>query len=475
MAAWLSTDFREFRGEDAVARGWLVRAHRLLDPLPESADHGWLALNEGSFALNVELDAERAAELARFAARLGRELGVADLEAVGLALDGIAEVIGGRVAEGMRRLDEASAIAAAEELRFPLSQGWALCYLIAACDGVGDFPRATQWCMVMREVAERWGARQLVGVCRSTYGRVLATSGDWVRAEDELVAAVADLEATRPGQASGGLSRLGELRARQGRTDEARALYERAGSSGVLGLGELDLVDGRPADAADAAERVLRRLPAADVLGRVPALELLVRARAELGRIGEAREAFEELERAGALLGTPYLLGRGRLTAGRLALAAGDHEEARRASEDAIDRLTDASAPYDAAVARISLARALLGLRREDSAAAAARAARDAFAALGAVRELAVAEALLADLGDPRADGAPVARDLGELSEREVEILRLVAQGLGDAEIAERLVLSPHTVHRHVANVRTKLRLPSRTAAVAYAARAGLL
>jgi DNA-binding NarL/FixJ family response regulator len=466
VAAWLSSDFREFRGEDAVARGWLVRAHRLLDPMPESADHGWLALNEGSFALNVELDPERAAEHARFAARLGRELGVADLEAVGLALDGIAEVIGGRVAEGMRLLDEASTIAAVEELRFPLSQGWALCYLIAACDGVGDLPRATQWCMVMREVAERWGARQLIGVCRSTYGRVLATSGDWARAEGELVAAVEDLEASRPGQASGGLARLAELRARQGRTDEARALYERAGPSGVLGLGELALHDGRPADAADAAERVLRRLPAADVLGRVPALELLVRARAELGVLGEARAAYEDLERASSLLGTTYLLGRVRLAAGRLALAEGDHDEARRASEDAIDRLT--SAPYDAAVARLSLARALLALGRTESAASVAGAARDAFAALGAVRELRAAEALIA--GE-----APAAAGLGELSGRELEILRLVAQGLGDAEIAERLVLSPHTVHRHVANVRTKLRLPSRSAAVAYAARAGLL
>jgi DNA-binding CsgD family transcriptional regulator/tetratricopeptide (TPR) repeat protein len=471
VAAWLASDFREFRGEDAVARGWLVRAHRLLDPLPESADHGWLALNEGSFALNVELDPQAAARHARFAARLGRELGVADLEAVGLALDGIAEVIGGRVAEGMRLLDEASTIAAAEELRFPLSQGWALCYLIAACDGVGDFPRATQWCVVMREVAERWGSRQLLGVCRSTYGRVLATSGDWVRAEDELVAAVRDLEAARPGQASGGLARLGELRARQGRTDEARALYERAGASGVLGLGELALDAGEPADAADAAERILRRLPAADVLGRVPALELLVRARAELGRLGDARAAFEDLERASALLGTPYLLGRVRLVASELAYAGGDHQEARRAGEDAIDRLSDASAPYDAAVARLWLARALLGLRREDSAGAQARAARDAFAALGAVRELGRVEALLA--GAEVRVGA--AGDLGELSPREVEILRLVAQGLGDAEIAERLVLSPHTVHRHVANVRTKLRLPSRTAAVAYAARAGLL
>jgi len=339
--------------------------------------------------------------------------------------------------------------------------------------------------MVMREVGERWGARQLIGVCRSTYGRVLATSGDWEGAEGELVAAVADLEATRPGQASGGLSRLGELRARQGRTDEARELFERAGPSGVLGLGELDLVDGRAADAADAAERVLRRLPAADVLGRVPALELLVRARAELGAVDGAREAFAELERACALLGTPYLLGRVRLAAARLALAAGDHEEARRASEDAIDRLSDATAPYDAAVARLSLARALLGLGREDSAAAAARGARDAFATLGADRELRAAEELLAgasparaaaDRGstasvpDPRA-----ARALAELSPRELEVLRLVAQGLGDAEIAERLVLSPHTVHRHVANIRTKLRLPSRSAAVAYAARAGLL
>jgi ATP/maltotriose-dependent transcriptional regulator MalT len=262
--------------------------------------------------------------------------------------------------------------------------------------------------------------------------------------------------------------RLAELRARQGRVEEARALYERAGPSGVLGLGELALYAGEAADAADAAERVLRRLPAADVLGRVPALELLARARADQGEHEVARDAYEDLERASGLLGTAYLLGRLRLVAAHLAHARGDFDEARRAAEDAVDRLTDAAAPYDAAVARLWLARALLGLRREESAAAAARAARDAFAALGAVRELGSAEALLAG-------GREGEVDLGELSPREVEVVRLVAQGLGDAEIAARLVLSPHTVHRHVANVRTKLRLPSRTAAVAYAARAGLL
>ena len=60
-------------------------------------------------------------------------------------------------------------------------------------------------------------------------------------------------------------------------------------------------------------------------------------------------------------------------------------------------------------------------------------------------------------------------------SAREVDILRLVAHGLGDAQIAERLFLSPHTVHRHIANIRTKLRVPSRAAAVAHATRHGLL
>jgi DNA-binding NarL/FixJ family response regulator len=69
----------------------------------------------------------------------------------------------------------------------------------------------------------------------------------------------------------------------------------------------------------------------------------------------------------------------------------------------------------------------------------------------------------------------PADDEQGVLTERELEVLRLVADGLSDGEIAERLVVSPHTVHRHVANVRAKLREPSRAAAVASAARRGLL
>ncbi|HSD78576.1 MAG TPA: hypothetical protein VLA98_14275, partial [Solirubrobacteraceae bacterium] len=103
VATWLAADHREYRGDEAVASGWLVRAHRLLDDLPEGEEHGWLALTEGSFALAAG-DAAAALALARDAAALGRRIGVADLEAVGLAQEGIALVVRGDVEAGMRRL-----------------------------------------------------------------------------------------------------------------------------------------------------------------------------------------------------------------------------------------------------------------------------------------------------------------------------------------------------------------------------------
>ena len=469
VAAWLAADFLEFRGDDAVASGWLERAHRLLDDLPPGADHGWLAVIEGSFELGVRGDLRTVIRLARAAADIGRQCAVPDLEAIGLSLEGLALVGQARVSEGVRRLDEASAIATGEELQLPISLGWALCYVIAACEAVGDFPRATQWCEVMRASSERWGARHSRGICRSTYGTVLVCCGEWERAETELTGAIGDLEAARPGIVGGGLVRLGELRARQGRPQDARDLFERAGANrqGLLGLGGLALDEGDAEGAADAAERVLRRLPSDNVVGQIAGLELLARARAELGELEAAAAACGDLEDAAAAIGTPYLDGRAELVKAEVLMCRGSYHDARRAFEDALDRFAEVAAPYDAARAQLGLARALAALGRDDAAAAEAQTARDEFAALGAIREVRRAEA-------PLLDGA-TRPSLRELTPRELEILRLVAQGLNNAEIADRLVLSPHTVHRHMANTRAKLRLPSRAAAVAYAARVGLL
>jgi ATP/maltotriose-dependent transcriptional regulator MalT len=466
MAGWLANDALHFRGDDAVAAGWLERGRSLLEGRPASAAYGWLLVIEGYYALEVDADTEAAARKGAQAASLGAELGVSDVEALGIAIEGAAQVVQGHVTEGLRRLDEAAAVSAGEEFELQISPAWALCILIAVCERVGDFARVAQWCEAMRSIGERLNGRHLIGVCRSAYGQVLACRGEWPAAEAELVAAVADLEAMRPGMAPDGLARLGELRARQGRVSEARALFERAlpHRSALVGLGTLALEQGDALGAADMAERILRRIGEAAPIERVPALELLARARAALADFDSAHAALTELADIVDRLGTPYLRGRARLVAGEVDELRGHHEHARRNLEDALDLFAESAAPYEAALSRLALSRTLAALDRADAAAAEAELARAAFAKLGAARD-----ASRSGASDPEAQG------LGDLTVREREVLTLVAQGCSDAEIGARLVVSPHTVHRHVANVRTKLRLPSRAAAVAYATRHGLI
>jgi ATP/maltotriose-dependent transcriptional regulator MalT len=457
MAMWLASDHLDFRGDDAVARAWLRRGAAVLDGCEPCGEHGWIALLDADIALLVEADPERAARRAGDALRLGTELADRDIEVVGLAILGWALIASGAVEAGMQRLDEAGSLAVVEQFADAVSPGWALCHTVSACADVGDFGRAAQWCRSLHEYTERWAGRHFFGICRTAYGSVLTAHGDWPSAELELTSAIEDLQATRRGLAATTAVRLGQLRARQGRTDEARRLFETALplSHAVVAIGELDLEAGDAVGAADAAERVLRRLEEGGVLERFPALELLARARAATGDHEASAAAVAELERAVTGLGTSYMRARAHLVAAEALLAACDADHARRMAEDAVDLFEDCSAPYEAARARLVLSAALAALDRSAHAAAAAKAAREALALLGA-----------------RHDGAAAG---DALSPRELDVLRLVANGLSDAEIAQRLFLSPHTVHRHVANARTKLRLPSRAAAVAYATRAGLL
>ena len=474
IAAWLANDAIDFRGEYAVAAGWLERSRRLLADDPRCLEYGWLLFFDAYHSLKLNGDIEGSIERGRQTAALGAELGVADLEALGLAVEGDALVTAGAIEEGMRCLDAAGGLATAEEFEEPLvTPGFTQCILIAACEKAGDFGRVTQWCEAMRATGEELNCRHVIGVCRSAYGNVLTARGEWPRAEVELTDSLGELEATRPGLAPAGLVRLGELRVRQGRAEEARELFERAGSDplALTGLGALALQEGDARDAAETAERILRR--PAGPLDQVPALELLARARARLGEFDAAGAALARLEGIVAGRRTPYLTGRSRLIAGELGLAEGKVEDARRVLEDAVDLFLESSAPYETALARLDLATALAALGRTEASAREASAARDSFAELGASADAERAELVARGEAAPAADGG--ATPPGELTPREQEVLRLVAQGLGDAEIAAQLVVSPHTVHRHVANVRTKLRLPSRAAAVAYAAREGLI
>lgn len=486
VAALLAADYREFQGESAIGRGWLERARRLGEEQPESAAFGMVLSIEADFALAVDGDPVQAVAISDESIELGRRLDSADLEAIGLAQKGTGLVALGEVDSGLRALDEALTIATHEQLEFPFTLGWSICCMISACELVGDFKRATEWCDRAREFIEEWGGRQLLGVCRSSYGNVLATYGDWRAAEGELTGAVEDLTTARPGMAPGGIVRLAELRIRQGRLQEARELLEQAGPRGTVARGELAMVEGDSATAAELAARALRQTPDDALLSRLPALELCARAEAECGRLDTAAEAVEELTKAGESVGTPYVKARVCRARGRLALAGGELDLARECLEDAIDSFTDASAPYDAAITRVELARTLAALGRGDAGERELASARVVFEELGAAGDMERASEPLSRQGMASADRT-VATTGGmdralaevpgadELTERELEVLRLVADGLGDGEIAEKLVLSPHTIHRHVANVRAKLGAGSRAAAVSAASRAGLL
>jgi tetratricopeptide (TPR) repeat protein len=139
LAVALAEDYLTFRGEPAVAHGWLRRAHRLLEGLERCAEHGSLACLEGYIAFLHHADSVTALKAGTEAAGIGRSLRLLDLEMVGLALEGLALVSQGQIAEGMSRLDEATATAVSGEVTDPNAIGTTCCYLIHACERVRDY------------------------------------------------------------------------------------------------------------------------------------------------------------------------------------------------------------------------------------------------------------------------------------------------------------------------------------------------
>jgi LuxR family transcriptional regulator, maltose regulon positive regulatory protein len=476
VAAWLAADCLLFRGQPAVANGWLQRAHSHIDQLEPGVDHGWLAIHEGHIAVSLDEDTAKARRLARRAIELGRSFGAPELEMLGLGLEGRALVSDGELEEGMRRLDEATTVALQGEARLLYCVAWACCYLISACERVRDYERAAQWCA---RVGDFCGQHDifLLNTCRAHYASVLSWQGRWEEAETQLSAAVEGLQASRPPMVSDALARLGELRRRQGRVADAEELFSRSETHSLtlLGRAALALDRGEPSEAAELAERYLRRYPEPERVERGAGLEVAVRAFARLGDIARAEDALAQLRQIAARSRTRPLLAAVASSEGTLAASQGDHDTARRSFEDALDLLAAGDATFEAARVRLDLAAALKALGRNDQARREIETALADFQELGAAGETERATALLGGLRTTKTAPSELAgTPLGDLSARELEVLGLVAMGLTNHEIARRLVLSEHTVNRHVANILRKLGLPSRAAASSLAGRYGL-
>jgi ATP/maltotriose-dependent transcriptional regulator MalT len=475
LALWLAVDHLVLRGERAIANGWFQRAARLLEGLEPCPEHGWLDALLGSTALG-EGDVTRAKELALRARELGHRLGVVCLEMFALAVEGVALVNAGEVAEGMRCLDEATAAALAGEYEEIVSAGWTCCHLLGACERVRDYDRAAQWCGKVEEFGRRMRVNFVTGTCRAHYGVVLTWHGRWAEAERELTEAVEHLNAERPSWSGTPVVRLADLRRRQGRFAEAAELLQRAEGNALapLAMAELALDQGNPSAACDLLEPVLRRVPAENGGLRAAPLEVMVRAKVAAGEADAAASHLSELRSIAAMVGTRPLRASASLSEGLVAGVMGDQETAREKLEDAVELFAASGAAFELGRARLELARVLVSLGREDAAAREATVALKRLDEIGAAGEAARARELLGHLGvSPRPTPGPRGDQL--LTPRQLEVLRQVSKGLTDAQIAARLVLSKHTVHRHLQNAYAALGCSSRAAAVAEAHRLRLL
>ncbi len=482
IALLLYWDYRAFRGDAAVSNGWLQRAERLLEGLDQTREHGWLRYRKAQAALFGDHDPAAARDHAVACHAIGRAQDWVDLEVGALALEGLAHVTEGDPTAGRLCLDEAMTAIVSGELTDLAIIGTASCHVIAACERTHDYDRAAQWCERLKEFSARWRIRPLFAVCRTLYAGICLSRGAWPEAEAELTSAASELAASHPAAIPEALARLGELRRRQGRFEEAAALFTDAASHplAVLGRAALALDQDQPLEARELVERYLRRVPPRDCTGRISALDLFVRAASALSDRAAAAATVEELRAIATKLATDPIRAMTASSSGVLALADADWNAARTAFEDAIDLFTRAGMPFEAAHARLNRVRALEGAGRRSDARGDARAAARIFEAIGAVRDAGRAIELCGRLDsdpggpDPAANRAS-GTSLDRLTARERDVLRLVSDGLSNHEIAKRLGLSEHTVHRHVSNILTKLDLPSRAAAAATAARSGAI
>jgi LuxR family transcriptional regulator, maltose regulon positive regulatory protein len=482
MSILIALDHYLFRGEHALMSGWFALAHRLLGEIELCPEHAIILIWEGYVVLMSDNNVEAARKLATDATRLAGQLGITDFEVLARALHGLTLVSSGDIAGGMRMLDESTTRAVSGDLTDIDAIVTTCCFLIYACERVRDYDRAMQWCDKVREISVRWNYRFMFSFCRVHYATILLWHGEWDAAERELVAAVDDLNATHPAMAGEAVVRLAELRRRQGRLDDAAALLEQADappaqmSSGVYVLiekAELALDRQQPVAAAELAERFLRRASADALLDRFHGLDVLARSQAALDLGDQAEMTLQALRAVSTSVALPAIAAQVHLCEGRIAAASGDHDVARRRFEDAADLFGGQGARVDAATARLELAHALASLGRSNDAVREARAALEIFETTGAALEVERANALIARTRGGRDSGS--GNGILHLTPREIDVLTLVAQGLTDKEIAQDLGLSEHTIHRHVGNILTRLDVPSRTAAVAVAARNGLI
>lgn len=468
-----------FTGELAQANGWFARARGLLaDHGVDCVEWGYLLIPTGVAHLAAG-DSEAARSTFQEAHAIGRRFADRSLTAAAGHGHGRALIRLGRIAEGMAVLDEAMVAVAAGDVSAFLV-GHIYCGVLEACQEVFDFRRAREWTAVFSRWCE--GQPDLVpyrGPCLVHRVEVMRLRGDW---EDALVEARRACDwlslPARPEGPADAFYQLGELCRLRGDFASAQEAYLQASRLGRVpqpGLALLSLARGRTEEAATSIQRALDEpAPQGPPLGewermvqiarRADLLDACVEITLARGDIAKARKATAGLAEVAAMLDALPLRALAERAEGRALIAEGEPAAALvplRSSWMAWQRL---EVPYEAARVRVLIGEAYRALGDAQAAAMEFDAARWAFERLGAAPDLA-----RLDFG-PAGHKAP-----GGLTPREVEVLCLIAAGATNKGIAAALVISEHTVARHVQNMLQKLGFSSRASLAAYAVQQGLV
>jgi ATP/maltotriose-dependent transcriptional regulator MalT len=445
------------RGELGPAGGWFARAQRLVErDGRDCMERGWLLV---PLSLQQEAAGDYDAAFATLsdAVQIGERFRSADLLAAAIQFQGMLRIKQGRAEEGLRLLDEAMVGVTAGEVS-PELTGIVYCAVILGCEEAFDTRRAQEWTTALAHWCEP--QPQMVaftGRCLAHRAAILERQGAWSDALAEARLARERCEAAmNRGAAGQALYQEAELLRLQGKFAEAEEAYREANTYGRQpqpGLALLRLAQGDVAAAAASIRRVLAETE--EPLRRAALLPASAEIALERREVADARQASRELDEVAVSSGSAMVAAMAAQVRGAVELVDGEAEAALVSLRRAWQLWEEIGAPYQSARTRVLIGEACAALGDHDAAALELEAARAGFERLGAVPDLTRL--------------ARVRTESHGLTARELEVLRLVAAGRTNRQIAAELVVSEHTVARHLQNIFGKLGVSSRTAATAFA------
>lgn len=448
-------------GEPARGGGWLGRSQSALELCTEDCVERGYVLTPIAIQQVHQGNPEAALPMFDEALVKGKQFGDPTLLALARLGQAHARILLGEFDDGIRLLDEVMVSVTSDEV-VPTVSGMAYCATIIQCQEVFDVHRAQEWTRVLSQWCE--SQPDLVpfrGQCLVHRAQLMQLKGDWSDAMREVQIA-RDRLGDPPGQPAIGLAyyEQGELHRVRGEFTQAERAYQQAhqvGHEPQPGLSLLWLKQGRHDVARSSIKRAVDECSVRNL--RATLLAACVETNLACGSLDDARRAANELAEIAEELGAPMLRAMSDQQLGAVEQAIGEPDAALVRLRKAWAGWQSLDAPYEAARARVLMAQAFRELGELDSARMELDAARISFQQLGAAADLLAIDKFL----------NPDASQSTTLTPRELDVIRLLATGATNREIAVDLVISEKTVARHVSNLYNKLDVSSRAAATAYA------